>query len=134
MIGSITAVPLQDGIGGILVPLVFLGVIVVPIAGMWVTFSKANEPGWAAIIPIYNLYVMLKIGDNAWWWLLVILFVPIVQLYGLYKMYRGVADAFGQGVGFTLGLIFLGFIFFPLLGFGEYTYRGNKGMAGGGVR
>jgi hypothetical protein len=134
MTGSITAVPLQEGIGGIITILVFLAIIIIPIAGLWKTFTKANEPGWASIIPIYNIYVMLKIGDNEWWWLLVILFVPIVNIYGVYKMYRGIADAFGQGFGFALGLFFLGVIFFPLLGFGDYSYRGNRGMAGAGVR
>ena len=130
MTGSITTVLLQES-ASLIVFLIPLALIVVSIAGMWKTFTKANEPGWAAIIPIYNLYVMLKIGDNEWWWLLVIIFVPIVQIYGTYKMFRGVADAFGQGVGFALGLWFLGFIFFPMLGFGDYSYRGGRRMGGG---
>lgn len=113
------------GAGGIVFLLIMLAVIVAVIAGVWKTFTKAGQPGWAAIIPIYNLYVMLEIGDNEWWWLLIIIFVPIVNLYGLYKMFAGVSRAFGQGVGFALGLWFLGFIFFPLLGFGDYTYEGQ---------
>ncbi|PSQ49706.1 signal peptidase I [Halobacteriales archaeon SW_7_65_23] len=104
--------------------LVVLVLVVLAIAGMWKTFTKANQPGWAAIIPIYNLYIMLQIGDNKWWWLLIILFIPLVNIYGLYKMLSGVSRAFGQGIGFALGLWFLGFIFFPLLGFGDYTYQG----------
>lgn len=112
------------GGGGTVFLLVILAIIVAAIAGVWKTFTKAGEPGWAAIIPIYNMYVMLKIGDNDWWWLLVIIFVPIVNLYGLYKMFTGVSRAFGQGVGFALGLWILGFIFFPVLGFGDYTYEG----------
>jgi hypothetical protein len=127
MTGSITTVLLQES-AALIVFLIPLALIVVSIAGMWKTFTKANEPGWAAIIPIYNLYVMLKIGDNEWWWLLVIIFVPIVQIYGTYKMLRGVADAFGQGIGFTLGLWFLGFIFFPMLGFGDYSYQGSSSV------
>jgi ABC-type Na+ efflux pump permease subunit len=122
-------VPLQSDGGGGVVGIVFLLVAVAVglavIAGTWKAFQKAGQPGWAAIIPIYNLYVMLKIGDNEWWWLLVILFVPIVNLYGLYKAFAGVAKAFGQGVGFSLGLWFLSFIFWPLLGFGDYQYQGT---------
>lgn len=111
------------GAGGVFILLIPLVILVIVIAGVWKTFTKAGQPGWAAIVPIYNLYIMLKIGDNEWWWLLVIIFVPLVNLYGLYKMFKGIAEAFGQGIGFALGLWFLGFIFFPLLGFGDYTYQ-----------
>lgn len=123
---NVANVVLQQGGGGgssIAFLIIWLALIVALVAGAWKTFTKANQPGWAAIIPIYNLYIMLKIGDNEWWWLLIILFVPIVNLYGLYKMFKGVAEAFGQGIGFALGLWFLAFIFFPLLGFGDYTYQ-----------
>lgn len=132
---NVAEIVLQQGgdAGGVfillIVLLIALAVFVVAIAGMWKTFTKAGQPGWAAIVPIYNIYIMLKIGDNEWWWLLVIIFVPIVNLYGLYKMSKGVAEAFGQGIGFALGLWFLGFIFFPLLGFGDYTYQGTDATA-----
>ena len=125
MTGAITTVVLQES-AALIVFLIPLVLAVISIAGMWKTFTKANQPGWAALIPIYNVYVMLKIGNNEWWWLLV-LFVPIIQLYAAYRVFRGVADAFGQGIGFTLGLWFLGFIFFPILGFGDYSYRGHRG-------
>jgi hypothetical protein len=120
-------VPLQQSGGGagiIVFWVVYLAVLAVVIAGMWKTFEKANQPGWAAIIPIYNVYILTKIGGLAWWYLL-LLFVPIVQLYAAYKISRGVAEAFGQGLGFALGLWFLGFIFYPLLGFGDYSYQGT---------
>jgi hypothetical protein len=103
--------------------LVSLLIAVATIAGMWKTFSKAGEPGWAAIIPIYNVYVMTQIGDNEWWWLLLLL-VPIVNLYAQYKIFKGVSEAFGQGLGITLGLFFLPFVFFPILGFGDFEYVG----------
>ena len=122
-----TAVALQQGGGGIaggLGGLVALVLIVAFVAGVWKTFTKADQPGWAAIVPIYNLYLLLKIGGNQWWWLLVML-VPLVNLYAAYRMYAGVSRAFGQGIGFALGLWFLGFVFFPLLGFGDYRYQGT---------
>jgi hypothetical protein len=103
--------------------LIQLAVFVVQLAGMWKVFTKANRAGWKAIIPIYNLYVMLKIGDNAWWWL-VLMIVPIVNFYAIYKIHAGVARAFDRGIGFALGLTLLGPIFFPLLGFGNYRHSG----------
>jgi len=116
----------QDGGGALLfLPfLVALAVGLITIAGMWKTFEKAGERGWAAIIPIYNFYVMLKIGDQEEW-LLLLMFVPIANLYALYKAFTGVSRAFGQDVLFGLGLWFFGFVFFPLLGFGDYDYQGQ---------
>jgi len=118
---------LQQGgqTSGIGIWIIVLAIAVVSAAGMWKVFTKANQPGWTAIIPIYNFYIMLKIGDYSWWWILIILFVPIVNIYGYYKMHAGVSRAFDRGIGFTLGLWFLPIIFFPLLGFGDYTYQGN---------
>ena len=72
-----------------------------------------------------NLYVMLKIGNNAWWWLLVLV-VPVANIYALYRIHAGVARAFGKGIGFGLGLAFLSPIFFPLLGFGDYQHTGQR--------
>lgn len=103
--------------------LVWLALMIAVIAGTWKVFTKAGEPGWACLVPIYNVYVMYRIGGNEWWWLLV-LFVPIVNIYAMYVMVRDVAKAFGQGIGFALGLWFLGLIFWPLLGFGNYEYQG----------
>jgi len=120
----------QDGAGAavagvfaLVMLLISLLIAVATIAGMWKTFAKADNPGWAAIIPIYNVYVMIQIGDNEWWWLLLLL-VPIVNIYAQYKIFKGVSEAFGEGLGITLGLFFLPFVFFPILGFGEFEYQG----------
>lgn len=129
MLGSITQllVPLQnDGGGalGIVLLLVYLAVIVAVIAGTWKAFEKADQPGWAAIIPIYNIYIMIKIGGNEWWWL-ILTFIPLINIIALLKISIDVAKGFGQGIGFGLGLSFLSFIFWPLLGFGDYQYQGT---------
>ena len=129
MVPSMTSIPLQgsDAAGGLVLAIQVLFVLI-QLAGMWKVFEKANHAGWKAVVPIYNLYVMLKIGENAWWWLLVLI-VPIVNFYALYRIHAGVARAFGKGIGFGLGLAFLGVVFFPLVGFGNYRYRG-RGTAG----
>jgi hypothetical protein len=92
------------------------------IAGMWKSFEKAGEPGWGAIIPIYNIYLMLKIGGKPWWWMLLML-VPLVNFIVAILMNFGIARNFGRGAGFALGLTFLGLIFWPILGFGDSQYR-----------
>jgi hypothetical protein len=116
-------VPLQGDVVGVEL-LLILALTAVVVAGVWKTFEKAGEPGWAALVPIYNLYVLIKISGNAWWWLL-LLFVPVINVFAQAKISIDVADEFGQGLLFGLGLWLLSFVFFPLLGFGDYQYRGG---------
>ena len=100
-----------------------LAIAVLIIAGFWKVFTKAGQPGWAAIIPIYNAYILLKIAGKPAWWLLLFL-IPLVNLIIAILVAIEVAKAFGKGTGFAMGLVFLGFIFYPILGFGDATYRG----------
>jgi len=116
----------QEGLIGGVVALVPLLILIVAIAGMWKTFDKAGQPGWAAIIPIYNIYVLLQITDNPVWYLILFL-VPLVNIIISIKVLVDLSKAFGQGIGFALGLVFLSFIFWPLLGFGDYQFRGSRG-------
>ena len=104
-----------------LILLVELALIVLIIAGLWKTFAKAGQPGWAAIIPIYNVFILLKIAARPWWWLLLLL-VPLVNIVIAFVVAIDVAKAFGKGAGFGIGLALLGFIFYPILGFGSATY------------
>ena len=95
----------------------------VMIAAMWKVFTKAGKPGWASIIPIYNIIVLLSIAGKPAWWI-VLLFIPIVNLIIAILMYVALAEKFGKGGGFAMGLVFLGVIFFPILGFGSAQYQG----------
>jgi hypothetical protein len=105
----------------IIVLLIQLAIVILIIAGIWKTFAKAGQPGWAAIIPIFNVYVLLKIANRPWWWLLLML-IPLVNLVIAIIVALDVAKAFGKSTGFGIGLVFLGFIFYPILGFGSATY------------
>ena len=99
---------------------------VIAIAGVWKAFEKANKPGWASIIPIYNSYVMLKIGGKPGWWLLLFL-IPGVNIVFIVWTMNMISKSFGKDEGFTVGLLFLGFIFWPILGFGDAVYQGPYG-------
>lgn len=108
---------------GIVILLIQLAVLILVIAGIWKTFSKAGQPGWAAIIPIYNLYILLKIAGRPGWWLLLYL-IPLVNFVIAILVGIDVAKSFGKGAGFGLGLALLAPIFYPILGFGSATYVG----------
>jgi len=92
------------------------------IACLWRIFTKAGQPGWAAIIPIYNMVILFRVGQMNPWWVLA-LFVPILNLVIYIMVLHRISRSFGHGVGFTVGLFLLSFIFIPILAFGSDTYR-----------
>ena len=59
--------------------LFMLAVLVVVIIGFWKVFEKAGQPGWAAIVPLYNAYILLKIIGRPAWWLLLFM-IPFVNI------------------------------------------------------
>jgi hypothetical protein len=106
--------------------IVALALAVFVIAALWKVFTKAGQPGWAAIIPIYNIYIMTKIGGKPGWWVLMML-IPIVNYVFLIWLYNMISKSFGKDEGFTVGLVLLGIVFWPILGFGRSKYYGPYG-------
>ena len=92
----------------------------------WKIYSKGNKPGWACLIPIYNIIALLEIVGKPWWWLLLFL-IPGVNIIFMIWMMNLLSLSFGKSEGFTLGLILLPFIFYPILGFGDAKYQGPAG-------
>lgn len=113
------------GLGGAIFGLIWLGILVLVIAGGWKMFTKAGQPGWGIIIPIFNLYLMIEIAERPAWWL-ILFFIPIVNIIVGFIVMKDIAERFGKGIGFALGLMFLGFIFIPILGFGSAEYTPQK--------
>ena len=109
----------------ILLPL--LGLAIFFIACFWIIFKKAGKPGWAAIIPIYNQIVMLEIVGKPVWWIILLL-LPIVNIIFSIWVLNLFCKSYGQGVGFTIGVLLLPFIFIPILAFGSSTYIGPAGQ------
>jgi hypothetical protein len=97
-------------------------ILVSVIAGMWMTFTKAGEPGWGVLIPIYNVYLMTQIAKRPGWWVL-LMFIPFVNLIIQIIVAIGIAENFGKSAAFGIGLMFLPFIFYPIIGFGDAVYQ-----------
>jgi hypothetical protein len=114
------------GIGIVL----YIALIVFEVAALWFVFVKAGRHGWAAIIPFYNYYVMLKVVGRPGWWL-ILYFIPIANIIVWIIVAIDMAKSFNKGTGFGVGIIFLAFIFIPILGFGPAEY---DGPAAGGPR
>ncbi len=113
-----------------ILPVFWLAVVILSIVGMWKVFVKAGRPGWAALIPFYNAYVATEIARlSILWFILAIL--PVVSIVGGIVICIKIAENFGQSTGFGVGMAFLPFIFFPILGLGEAKYQGTAGIASG---
>ena len=122
---------LQNNASGALGPLfggaallVWLAIFVVAIATGWKLFEKAGQPGWAVVIPFFNLYIVLKIvGRPAWW--LVLYFIPVVNIVIAVIVAMDMAKSFGQSAVFGVVMLFLlcgiGYL---ILAFGSARYVG----------
>lgn len=113
-------------LGGLLGGMLFIPSIIglLVIISMWKIFTKAGKPGWASIVPIYNMVVMVEISGLSMIYVL-FLFIPILNIYAIFKIYIEIAHKFGKTTGFGIGLIFLNVIFMPMLAFGDATYDGT---------
>jgi hypothetical protein len=109
--------PLGAGLG-MAAMIVWVAFAVLMIASMWKVFTKAGKPGWAAIVPIYNVIVLLEIAGKPLWWI-ILMIIPGVNFIALLFVSLGIAARFGKGTGFAIGLWLLPFIFYPVLAFGD---------------
>jgi len=110
-----------------MVTLFYLAIAALYVVAMWTIFTKAGKPGWACLVPIYNVLMLLEIVGKPWWWLL-LFFIPGVNLVFVIWTYNMLSKSFGQSVGFTVGLILLSVVFIPILAFNkEITYQGPAG-------
>jgi hypothetical protein len=92
---------------------------------LWFVLKKGGEQGWAAIIPVYNLLMVIKIAGKPWWYILLLL-IPIVNIVIVIMILHGISKSFGKGGWVTVGLFFFRTIFFAILGFGKAEYTGDK--------
>ena len=126
----------------ILMVLICLALTVLYLIGFWKILEKGNKPGWGALIPIYNTYLLCQIvGVNPWWILIVFIasllsFIPIIgsliftaaSIYFTVILNISLARSFKKDDVYALGLIFLQPIFYLILGYGESKYEGPKPM------
>jgi hypothetical protein len=127
-----------------LIALLVLVFYVLIVIAHWKIFTKAGQRGWASIIPILNIFVLVKLVKRPMWWAVLITIglivggapsdaAAVIQVVtGLFAILAAIlliitlfdlSKAFGHGVGFGLGLVFLSVIFALILAFGSSTYQ-----------
>ena len=118
--------PVVAALFGSTMLMIILAIVAVAIIGMWKVFEKAGQPGWAALIPLYNAYILLKIAGRPGWWL-VLFFVPLANVIVAVILAIDVAKAFGQSPVFGIVFLFLlSGIGYLILGFGNARYIGPQ--------
>ena len=95
--------------------------VLVLVISLWKIFTKASEAGWKCLIPVYNFWVLLKITRLPGYYFILLL-IPLINIFASIRMAKRLSTSFGRGTGFTVGLIFLPFIFYPILAFGKSEY------------
>lgn len=98
------------------------GIVFLSLAGSWLVFEKAGKPGWAALIPFYNIVILLEIIGKPIWWLIMFFIPPVNLIFAVWSL-NLLSKSFGKDEGFTVGLLFLPYVFLPILGFGEAEYQ-----------
>jgi len=101
--------------------LIYMGIIGLVIASLWRIFTKADKPGWAAIVPIYNIIVLLELTEQPLW-MTFLYFVPVANLVVSIIVNIELANRFNRSTGFAVGLILLPIIFLPVLAFSDAGY------------
>lgn len=114
---------MEQGGGGAMV-FVQLALMVLVVVSFWKIFSKAGKPGWAAIVPIYNIVVYLQVVNRPIWWIILLL-IPIVNIVVAIILTNDLAKSFNKGIGWTIGMLLLGVVFYPMLAFSSDPYVGR---------
>ncbi len=107
---------------------IVIPIVLIAIVAMWRIFTKAGQPGWAVLIPFYNLYILTQVAKRPGWWMLLYFASVIPIAGGLCVLFVSIIDSlrlaklFGKSAGFGVGMILLGIVFLPILAFGDADY------------
>lgn len=115
---------------------IVIPIVLIAIVAMWRIFTKAGQPGWAILIPFYNVYILTQVVKRPGWWMLLYFTSVIPVVGGLCVLFISVIDnlrlakLFGKSAGFGVGMILLGIVFLPILAFGDADYDETRVLEG----
>ena len=108
---------------GLVFFLIYIAIIVFEFVALWKVYAKAGKPGWACIVPIYNIIVLLDIAKCPIWYI-ILFFIPVVNVVASIMVTIKFCQAFGKGIGMAIFMILLPVIAIPVLAFGDAKYQG----------
>ncbi len=100
----------------------FIFYFLIPAIASWKIYEKAGVNGWSALVPFHRNVKLFEIAGKPVWWIFLYL-VPILNVIVYVATLIALSKKFGHGVGFAIGLLFLPFIFFAILGLGKSEYN-----------
>jgi hypothetical protein len=120
---------------GYIVVRAILGIVV--LISLWHIFKKAGQKKWAAIIPVYNYIVLLRVVGRPWWWIFFLCTAAIPYYGGLIAIgfsavvLNDLSKSFRKDFGMTVALFFV--VGFPVLAFGKAKYHGPAALKASGT-
>jgi hypothetical protein len=112
--------------GAAIIIIFYLALIALLLVSGWKIYEKAGRQDWGALIPIYNIVILMKIIGKPEWWT-VLFFIPLVNYIFIIWSMNMLSKSFGKEEGFTVGLVILGIVFYPILAFGDAQHQGPFG-------
>ncbi len=107
--------------------ILFILVQIIHFAGTWKLYVKAGRKAWEAAVPVYNAFVLTKIINRPWWWVL-LLFVPVINLLMFPSFWVETVRSFGREktTDVILAVLTLGFYIFYLNYSDDVTYLKDR--------
>ncbi len=111
---------------------IFCVLVVVYFISMMRIYRKANRSGISAIIPIYNLIVLLEIINESRW-KIILFFIPILNIFYFFITMYKLARYFRKSKIYSLMCSIFSLIMIPVLSFSDSEYIGINEEAMSGV-
>lgn len=70
----------------------------------WRIYTKAGQPGWAVLIPIYNLIVYFRIIRRPGWWILLYLLPMVVSFTIIASLAVAIENGTTEGLSIAAGV------------------------------
>ena len=89
--------------------LIFISVNALIFISTFNLFSKSGFKWWHAIIPFYNIFILIKIINRPWWWIILLL-IPVINVIMYFVIIIEIIRAFGKNnnIDTLLGFLTLG--------------------------
>ncbi|WP_340073911.1 signal peptidase I [Leptobacterium sp. I13] len=107
----------------------FLILQAVHFIGTWKLYKKAGRQAWEALIPIYNAYILMKIINRPWWWV-ILLFIPIINVIMFPVIWVETIRSYGKNTNLDTVLVIatLGFYIYYVNYIVDVTYVEDRSL------
>ena len=115
-------IDMEAGAGSMFLDLIYIAVGILMVIALWQIFTKAGQHGILSIIPIVNQYFLCKICGYGVG-IFILSLIPLINIIIGIMLSIKLAEKFGKTAWFGIGILFLPYIFLPILAFSDAEYQ-----------